>query len=182
MAERSNWWERKGNFVSYPELRQGALPHCVYASIAGAINHVTEREVWTPTDLHSECQRRGQAQPDFGVSDTALMRVANEIEKIHHNADWSLERLTPALLGRWIDDGAVVILSMELRNDQISHQGGWHMFSLVARNEKQFQVWDTNGFRGFLSEGEIIAGFHYPNGWFFMPHDKADTLVLKRKR
>ncbi len=116
------------------------------------------------------------------MADTALVPVADIIEKHHHNKDTASEVLTPLLIRQWIDDGAVVILSMELRNDAVSKQGGWHMFSLVAVDDDRFQVWDTNGLKGFLTEEEISNGFFYPNRWFFMPHDKEDTLVLKRKK
>jgi hypothetical protein len=192
MNQGTAWWERKGQFVSYPELKQLSLPHCVYASVAGAVNHMAGREVWTPTDLLAECNRRGHLEPNFGVGDVALVRVPSEVEKIHHNKDWSTPRLCAALIRQWIDDGAVVILSMELRNDAVSRRSGcWHMFTLMARSQDQFQVWDTNGGRqigstffegrGFLNEEEILSGFFYPNGWFFMPHDKEDTLVLMPK-
>lgn len=56
------------------------------------------------------------------------------------------------------------------------------MFSLVASELDRFQVWDTNGFRGFLRDDEVLGGFPYPNGWFFMPHDKEDVLVLKLRK
>lgn len=56
------------------------------------------------------------------------------------------------------------------------------MFSLVGLDGVQLQVWDTNGLRGFFVETDIVSGIEYPNGWFFMPHDKEDTLVLRPKR
>ena len=176
-----SWWERQGNFVGYPELGQGQLPHCVYASISGAINHLVNRDVWTPLDLLNECRRRGHVAANFGAVDPALDRISDEVEKHHHNKDWSSEPLSVSLIRKWIDEGSVVILSRELRIDPLKEQRGWHMFSLVARDNDRFQVWDTNGFRGFLTEDEVTSGFDYPNGEFFLPHDKEDTLVLKSK-
>src|SRR5208337_4628582 len=82
-----SWWERQGNFVGYPELGQGQLPHCVYASISGAINHLVNRDVWTPLDLLNECRRRGHVAANFGAVDPALDRISDEVEKHHHNKD-----------------------------------------------------------------------------------------------
>lgn len=190
-ATDTNWWERTGNFVSYPDMQQGDLDHCVYAAIAGGINHIAQRTVWTPQSLYDEYQKDGPKDAHFGVANTALERVANEIEKYQHNRDTASQSLTPSQIREWIEEGSVVILSMELRNDSVSNRGGWHMFSLMAIDDNCFQVWDTNGGqiignrlfegRGFLRDDEIASGFSYPNGWFFMPHDKEDTLVLKQK-
>lgn len=181
-SQAPNWWERKGNFIAYPNLLQGNLLHCVYAAIGGGINHLVQRPVWTPQTLYDEYQKNGPKDAHFGVADTAIAPVAGEVEKYHHNKDWASEGLTPQRVRDWLADNAVVILSMELRNDAVSKQGGWHMFSIVAYDQDRFQVWDTNGFQGFLSDGEVSAGFSCPNDWFFMPHDKEDTLVLKLRK
>lgn len=176
------WYERSGEMVGYPELLQGRLPLCVYAAIAGAVNHIAQREVWKPEDVFNEHHKGGAEATNFGVADTALKPVGDIIEKHHHNKDTASQSLTPKKIREWIDDDGVVILSMELRNDPVSQRGGWHMFSLMAYEDDRFQVWDTNGLKGFLTDEEITNGFHYPNGWFFMPHDKEDTLVLRRKK
>ena len=181
-ASTTNWWERTGTFIAYPNLQQGNLPHCVYAAIAGGINHLAQRQVWTPQLLYKEYQKNGPRDAHFGVADTALEPVANEVEKHQHHKDTASVALTPKLIRGWIDENGVVILSMELRNDSVSKEGRWHMFSLMTYEQDRFQVWDTNGFQGFLTDEEIIGGFYYPGGLFFMPHDKEDTLVLKRKQ
>lgn len=181
-SQANNWWERVGNLVPYPKLLQGNLPHCVYAAIAGGINHLVSRPVWTAQSLYAEHQKNGPNDADFGVVVTAMSVVASEVVNHHHNKDWASEGLSPDRIREWLVDGSVVILSMELRNDPVSNRGGWHMFSIVAHEQDQFQVWDTNGFEGFLTDAELSGGFSYPNGWFFMPHDREDTLVLKLKK
>jgi hypothetical protein len=175
------WYERKGKTVPYPEILQGALPHCVYAAIAGAVNHLAAKEIWLPSDLFQKHREDVGGPANFGVANTALKPVQEIIEKHQHNKGQSSTTLSLNQIRDWVDSGAVVILSMELRNDEISRQGGWHMFSLVARDGDKFQVWDTNGLKGFLTGEEIMNGFYYPNGWFFMPHNQEDTLVLWRK-
>jgi hypothetical protein len=177
----SQWWERKGKTIAYPKLLQGDLPHCVYAAIAGAVNHLAGQELWTPQTLFGEHQKEGRKSTDFSVADTAITPVWDNVEKHHHNTGWSQDRLTQNLISQWLDAGSVVIISMELRNDSVSNRSGWHMFSLVAEDENRFQVWDSNGYEGFLIAEELSVGFAYPNGWFFMPHDSEDTLVLKPK-
>jgi hypothetical protein len=176
----SSWWQRTGVFAAYPEELQGSVPHCVYAAIAGAVNHLTSASIWTPKALFDEHQKNGPRPTDFSVADTALIPVANTIQKHHHLKGVSVEALSPDLIRTWLASGHVVILSRELRNDAISKQGGWHMITIVAYGKDGFQVWDTNGFKGFLTDGEIDNGFYYPNGWFFMPHDQEDTLLLKK--
>lgn len=175
------WFQRKSNLVVYPGLLQGPLPLCVYSAIAGAVNYLMDREVWTAIDLKLEHDKTGKPT-DFGVADTALDRVSGKIAKYQHNTGLSSQELTPSLIREWIADDGVVILSMELRNDEVSHRSGWHMFTLMAEDGKHFQVWDTNGLDGYFTEEEITNGFYYPNGWYFMPHDKEDTLVLKRNK
>lgn len=176
------WFERTGKTVSYPELLQGRLPHCVYAAIAAAVNHLAGREVWTSESLFNEHQKEVGGDANFGVATTALKPVHDIIEQLHHSKGAASTPLSPDLIRQWINGGGVVILSMELRRDEVSQKGGWHMFSLVACEAGQFQAWDTNGLKGFLTDDEVTNGFFYPNGWFFMPHDQEDALVLTRKK
>lgn len=160
------WFERTGSFVEYPEVLQGRLSHCVYAAIAGAVNYLLGWGLWSPETLFNEHQKAGGVAANFGVADTALKPISDAIEKHHHNKDHSSTTLTPNQIREWINEGGVVIVSMELRNDEVSQQGGWHMFSLMACEDDRFQVWDTNGLKGYLTEEEIANGFYYPNGWF----------------
>jgi hypothetical protein len=171
----SNWWERPGNRIAYPAETQGSHPHCVYAAIAGAVNHLVQRPVWTTKSLFEEHQKNGPRHADFGVADTAITPVSESVTKLHHNSTWSQARLSSAQIGEWINAGAVVILSMELRN---ANPRSWHMFSLVAVDQGTFQVWDTNKFEGFMTAAEIERGFSYPDGRFFVRHAEEDTLVL----
>lgn len=175
----SNWWERTGIKASYPKLVQGQLPNCVYAAIAGAVNHLMKENLWTVESLFGEYQKNGPRDPNFNVADTAIALCGNSLEKIHHNRDWSNDHLSTDRIRDWIEMGSVVILSMELRRDKVNKQGGWHMFSLFSYKDDRFQVWDTNNYEGFLTPTEISSGFCYPDQRFFLPHDKEDALILK---
>jgi hypothetical protein len=175
----TNWWERTGSKASYPNLVQGNLRNCVYAAIAGAVNHLMKENVWTVESLFSEYQKNGPRDANFNVADTAIGPCGNALEKIHHNRDWSKDHLSSDRIREWIEMGAVVILSMELRRDAISKEGGWHMFSLFSYVDDRFQVWDTNNYEGFLTSDEISNGFCYPDQRVFIPHDREDALILK---
>lgn len=175
------WWERQGHTITYPELLQGDLPHCVFASIAGAINHLANRQVWTPVELLDECVRSGLKAASFEVANVAVGRVPSEIEAIHHNTESPQIAFAGESIRSCIDSGGVVIVSMEIADGSGGRLGQWHMFALMANQPDRFQVWDTNGLRGFFTHDELVSGIDYPNGMRFVPHDKEDSLILRRK-
>ena len=181
-ANEAKWWERTGEFVNYPELRQDQDPACVYTALAGAVNHLMRRGVWTRQSLQAEYQKDGARQPTFAVARTAVAPVAGDLEIEHHFDETARGRLEPARVREWLSKGAVVIVSMELADDSGTRLGNWHMFSLVAAVDGRFQVWDTNGFRGFLTESELLFGFSYPDGRRFLPHRHEDTLVVMKRK
>lgn len=172
-----NWWERTGGGIAYQGELQGPRPDCVYAAIAGAVNFLTGQRLWTADALRVA---HGPRQPDFGVADTALLRATN-LTKCHHMRGNAAVLLTPELIRQWLGEGAVVILSRELGTSSGERRGQWHMFTVVSHGPDGFQVWDTNGFAGFLTDNEILVGFEYPGGQRYLPHDQEDTLVLKRR-
>jgi hypothetical protein len=180
-AQSEKWWERQGKTAPYPELRQYNEPHCVFASIAGAINHLANRNVWTPGDLLKECVVSGLKAASFEVANVAVVSVSNELEAVHHNRESPRIDFGVDAIRKWIDCDGVVILSMELADGNGNRLGQWHMFALVANQPDCFQVWDTNGFRGFITHDELVSGIDYPNGMRFVPHDKEDTLFVRRK-
>jgi hypothetical protein len=172
-----NWWERTGNGIAYQGEQQGQRPDCVYAAIAGAVNHLTGQRLWTADSLR---QSHGPRQPDFGVADTALS-CTSSLSKHQHLKGIAVAPLTPELIRQWLAEGAVVILSRELADSSGVRQQRWHMFTVVGHGPDGFQVWDTNGLAGFMTDDELVDGCDYPGGGQrYLPHDQEDTLVLKR--
>src|SRR4051794_40145718 len=94
----SDWWKRLGITVPYQGELQGNAPHCVYAAIAGAVNHLEGTKVWNPADLVNIHQPRAT---DFSVADTALTRVKS-MQKHHHLKATAAEPLSPELIRQWL--------------------------------------------------------------------------------
>jgi hypothetical protein len=176
------WYERKGDHIDYPELYQGNLPNCVFAAVAAAINYITRRPIWTGDSLREAHAATPDTAVDFSVANTAIEPVVEAVEQVHHTKSNSNQPLSIEKIRSWIDQGGVVILSMMLDPESGNSQRGWHMFSLMKHSGDRFQVWDTNGLKGFLLSKEIIEGFDYPNGWRFRPHLDEDTLILLPKQ
>jgi cytochrome bd-type quinol oxidase subunit 1 len=45
------WWERTTELVPYAGLLQGDKNLCVFAAVAGAVNHLLGRQAWTIDSL-----------------------------------------------------------------------------------------------------------------------------------
>lgn len=174
------WYKRNANWLSYPEVHQESLPHCVYIAISSACNHLLGRQVWNGQSLLEEHKRLGGRKSDFGVIHAAKTRTGDQLEFRHHVTDQKSDPLRASKVRKWLDENAVVILSMEQCDENMNRLGRWHMFSIVGCHPSGFQVWDTNGLRGIMTEADIESGFAYPNGWRFMPHEKQDCLVIRR--
>src|SRR4051794_30765503 len=69
MMSLAPFWVRTGPSIPFRGLTQDGKSHCVYASLAGAVNHVVGADVWTVAALVAECQRRSSYDPTF---DTVL--------------------------------------------------------------------------------------------------------------
>jgi len=179
---RLPWYERKGDLVEYPELYQGNLPNCVFAAVAAATNFIVQRPIWTGESLRAAHTAIPNSSVDFSVANTAIKPVAELVEQLHHTKSNSNQPLSIERIRSWIDQGGVVILSMMLDPEGANAQRGWHMFSLMKHTGDRYQVWDTNGLKGFVSSKEILEGFSYPNNWRFLPHTDQDTLVLLPKK
>lgn len=180
-TQPAKWWERKTNLLPYNGLLQGSEYACVYASIAGAVNHFLGREVWTPKKLRDEWNRNGPVQPSFGVASVAVSPYATEIEYVHHHTGDPKITFSIDTIKDVLKDGGLVILSMELADGLKQRKKRFHMFTLINHTAEGFQTWDTNGFQGTLTDQEILGGFEYLDGTTFLPHSNEDTLVLKRK-
>ncbi|MBL9164625.1 MAG: hypothetical protein JNL18_17995 [Planctomycetaceae bacterium] len=180
-TQSAKWWERRSNLLPYDGLLQGIEDTCVYASIAGAVNYVAGKKVWMTSSLRDEWNRNGPRQPSFGVASIAVTPYASEIEYIHHHTGDRKIALSIDSIKSVIEEDGLVILSMELGDGLKKRQTRFHMFTLIARTADGFQVWDTNGFQGILTDQEIMGGFEYPDGTTYLPHSDEDTLIMRRK-
>ncbi len=62
-----------GATIPFSGLPQNGQEHCVYGSIAGAVNHLAAFAVWaTAKQLADECDRLKKSSPTFGI----IARVA----------------------------------------------------------------------------------------------------------
>lgn len=180
-TKSAKWWERKSNLLPYNGLLQGNEDACVYASIAGAVNHFVGREAWTPSSLRDECIRNGLMNPSFGVASIAVSPFSSEVEYVHHHTGdpkmaYSVEAIKDVL-----EEGGLVILSMELADTKRQRLSLFHMFTLIANRPDGFQVWDTNDRQGHFDEHDITNGVEYTHDTMFLPHVSEDTLIVKRK-
>jgi len=126
-------------------------------------------------------------QPTFAVADIALVPVMHIVESLHHIIGKSEEKLTPKLIRKWIQDGGIVIVSMQEVDAQGNRLESWHMFSLIALEGDRFEVWDTNGYRGYFTEQEICEGIEYPgalarNKASRWPERSHDFFVSRREQ
>jgi hypothetical protein len=185
------FWTRTGPRVEFRGLTQGENPYCVYASLAGAVNHVVGSEVWTVDALVAECKRRGCPSPTFDV----VMPVAAEPVKDRLAYEIARDRLKPqptaafvAELSRWVQGGGIAVISLEAADNPLpsgQRLQGYHMLTLIAKEGDQFQVWDTSNFAGFVTEAELEAGFVYkrldcyPVPWM-VKHPEHDCVLFRK--
>jgi hypothetical protein len=185
------FWARTGPTVEFRGLTQGHSPHCVYASLAGAINHVVGSVVWTVDTLVEECKRRRCPSPTFDV----VMPVAAEPVKERLEYEIARERLKPqpmpvfvAELSRWVQGGGVAVISLEAADNPLpsgQRLQNYHMLTLIAKDGDRFQAWDTNGLAGFVTEAELATGFVYkrlecyPVPWL-IEHPDHDCVLFRK--
>lgn len=190
------FWQRKGNMAPYAGLKQGNVPHCVFASIGGAINHLVGRTVWEGKPLFDHCVQGGLRAATFdGVIPFAIKPVQAEItyeiprEQIKGGpVDEYLRRVKDCVAS----DG-IAIVSLEFSNDSdptTPNLGDYHMISLVAQADDGYQVWDTNDMQGFVTEHEIETGFAYRpveirgqiyQSPYLVRHPDYDCLLLRNR-
>lgn len=171
-----SWWERTAELVPYAGLHQGENDHCVFAAVAGAVNHLLGRQAWT---IDSLLKVYGEDRETWtlAVAPIAIAPFPGRLEVLEHNTKRGSGRLSPAVLRSWIRGGGLVILSLPVRN------GGWHMFTLVACTDTGFQVWDSNGHPGRFYDHEIKTGIPHPrqDDNFYDPHPDEDLVVIRKR-
>ena len=183
------------NAIHFDGLCQLQEPDCVFASIAGAVNHLVRYTVWkTARELYDACNLARIGAPTFdNVIPVAIAPVPSTLRY-----DLPRERIKsdpPTVflseLAACVTGGGIAIVSMEAYETQlrITGLGCWHMFTLIDKSQEWYQVWDTNNFSGSVSETELTTAVSaygvgcqnksYPHVWFHR-HDKQDCLLLWR--
>ncbi|MBM3999077.1 MAG: hypothetical protein FJ297_05965 [Planctomycetes bacterium] len=183
------------NAVPFKGLTQQNEPHCVFASIAGAVNHLMGYPVWrTAADLFQEWQVTNQTGITFdSVIPIAIVSIPGKLryelprERIKNNPPQVFLREIDSCLGA----GGVAIISVEAFETPLrtSGLGCWHMLTIIDKAQNWYQVWDTNGLAGSITDTEILTSFsgygiefqgkRYPHTWFHR-HDTHDCLLLWR--
>lgn len=184
------FWLRNGPLVPFGGLTQDGKSHCVYASVAGAMNHIAVKAHWTVDALVKACLRGGYTSPTF---DTVAPIAADPLKDLvrYEIARERMKSLTTssfiAKLSKWIKNGGLAVISLEAADAPFP--GGkrlekYHMFTLVAKHDNLFQVWDTNGLAGFVMDSELETGFKYPpipdvcNDPWMIKHPEHDCVLF----
>ncbi len=172
------WWERTAELVPYAGLHQGANPTCVFAAVAGAVNHLLGEQAWTIDSLK-------QAHPIgavalLAVAETAIAPFIDRLEAFEHKDSRQSNPLSPAIRS-WISEGGIVILSLVCRETGSEYPEEWHMFTLVACTDTSFQVWDSNGDSGRFNDHDIKTGIHVRGGRFYHAHPEQHLVVIRKR-
>jgi hypothetical protein len=184
------FWLRSGPTIAFPGLSQDGKSHCVYASVAGAVNHVAGRPHWSVPALVAECDRRSERSPTFDT----VVPVAVEPLKDLVSYEIARERLKPRPTGafvvelsRWVSGGGIAVISLEAADGPLpagKRLQNYHMITLIAKDGDRFQVWDTNNLAGFLTPEELENGFRYlpllvhPRPWM-IKHPEHDCVLFR---
>jgi hypothetical protein len=178
--ELKHWWNRHAGLAPYVGLHQGGRNYCVFASIAGAVNHLMGHDVWT-MDVLADAHAYKKGTTDFSVADTAIAPCGGALIVQRPNSRDFPSQLSPSLIRNWVRQQGIVILSLEAHNPDGSF-AGWHMLSVVAESPSLFQVWDSTGYGGLLTDEEIMATLERPPGGCgtLVPHRHQDAIAILR--
>lgn len=86
MMSSDRFWLRSGPTVPFDGLGQDGRSHCVYASVAGAMNHVSGVAQWTVDALFRKCLENGHTSPTFDT----VMPIA--VEPVKDLVSWEIAR------------------------------------------------------------------------------------------
>lgn len=185
------FWNRGDLQASYVGLVQRG-DTCVFASIAGVMNHLCQRNVWSWESLHMAYQAQEKGSPIFGT----VLKVATGLGEVKENLRYELlsfaflwhiddeKRQEPVsqhveAIRNCVASGGIAIVSVEGANEKKERIGRWHMLTLVAYKSDWYQVWDTNNRKGVVGEEELTSGIHN-NGeipWMVL-HDRHDAVLF----
>ncbi len=159
------FWERSSLTFKYPGVRQ-VMATCVFAAIAGAVNYLTGRKVWTLGSLIDAGAKEHQWAGGPAIGRIAHQPVKDEIAyRFNQSGARDFEETIGSTVRRWIEsEGRVVTLSCPQRCN--GQERGWHMITLIewVGNEDYFVAWDSNGRTAAVYEHEIEAGVFYRSG------------------
>jgi hypothetical protein len=177
----------QGSDMDYKGIKQNGEFMCVFASVAGAINSVAGKDVWTQDGLLQKWREQGI--PDVKLNFSNLHAVAlqpvNSQLKSEHYVDNSAPMSDEAylkLIKDCVDGGGVAILSLQhadLAGSTLNRKQSWHMLSLFRRKGDDFEAWDTAGENTIrLSAKELVTHFRYGGGVLAVD-EKHDLLLVK---
>jgi hypothetical protein len=188
MAVVAPFIARPGTLVPYPGLRQTGNT-CVLVSIASAVNWLSQSTL-TELEVVRWFQAASKTDVNFATVVSVVLPMFPNIEAIeYHDNDNPLSDVD-GVLGR-VQAGGVAILSLEVAGSNgvsIQRHGLWHMISVFKGGGSDAQVWDTNGFDGFLTWDELrelLTGdelaIPYLSGRFLLPHGQHHFLLVTRR-
>lgn len=156
------FWERSDLATSFLGVRQ-VENTCVFAASAGAVNHLTQRNVWTLGSLidaaaKADCWKGGPAIG--GIAHEPVKDVLAYRFNVRNGNGF--EELKGFRVRQWVEtEGKLVVLSCPLEFNGRQH--GWHMISLVDWNDSLgcFVAWGSSGKMGPVYETEIESGVIY---------------------
>jgi hypothetical protein len=185
----SPFWTRPGEQVPYPGLRQTSSS-CVFVSIASAVNWLTQ-SVLTENEVIRRFQVAGRQEVNFATVSASILSNFPDIEAIQYDDHDNPLPDLDELLER-VNEGAVLILSLELAaptGNEIHRVHNWHMLSIFKGGDSDAQVWDTNGYMGFLSWAEVrellvgdTIAIPYPPLGFLVSHDRHECLLIAQRQ
>lgn len=182
------FWERPGTQVPYAGLLQ-TTSTCVLVSIASAVNWLTQCRL-TEADVVQRFQATGKSEVNFATVLASVLPDFPNIEAVeYHDHDNPLPNVD-CLLDR-VRTAGVMVLSLEAAAPTgvgIRRLSQWHMISVFKSGGADAQVWDTNGYAGFLTWAEVrelLAGntlaIPYPQIGFLVPHGQHHCLLVARR-
>jgi hypothetical protein len=185
MTAVTPFWERQGIGVSYPGLVQTDNT-CVFVSIASAINWLSQATV-TEIEILEWFRQAGHRDVNFA---TVLDVVRPRFQATRFDEYIDPLPNVDALIDR-VRSGGVLVLSLELATPECTYavrSGQWHMISVFRSGGDDAQVWDTNGFSGFLKWSEVkdvLVGdelaIRYPPLGCLVPHSQHHCLSITRR-
>ncbi len=179
-APLTHFWQRSGKRVPFNGVMQSESETCVFASVAGAFNHLTGNAPMTEADLLQDHANDGKPTPNFKTVPKYASVRDSTIEWNHMNT----RKVTPTeqLVDQWLAARGLVITSLEIVPPYTAGRREWHMLTLIAKDGVKYQVWDPGRQNGFVTWNELDKiGLDLGDGHRMMPHEKRDMLFLRKK-
>ncbi len=188
MAVVVPFWMRPGTQLPYPGLRQTGST-CVFVSIASALNWLTQSNL-TEAEVFQRFHTGGQTEVNFATVLAGVLPDFPTIEVTEFHDHNNPLRDVDAVMGR-VRAGAVLVLSLEVAaptGTAVHRRANWHMITVFKSGGNDAQVWDSNGYAGFLTWPEVrelLVGdslaIPYPPIGFLVPHGQHHCLLLARR-